>query len=68
MYDYLHYGIFDTNDYEEAILSKQEAICDDCSDCPYAGVDTCKNQCMEEEIFDLMVTPEGGAFYVKRRT
>lgn len=36
-------------DYEGAILAKQEAICDECSDCPYAGVDTCKNQCMEEE-------------------
>lgn len=49
MYDYLHYGIFDTNDYEEAILARQEAICDECSDCPYAGVDTCKSQCMKEE-------------------
>ena len=38
-------------DYEEAILARQEAeaIWDDCSDCPYAGVDTCKSQCMEEE-------------------
>lgn len=45
IYEYYYHD----KDYEGAILAKQEAICDDCSDCPYAGVDTCKSQCMEEE-------------------
>ena len=44
---------YDTGiDYEGAILARQESVCSDCSDCPYAGIDTCKSQCMEiEEIY-----------------
>lgn len=38
-------------DYEGAVLAKQGTIRDDCSDCPYAGVDTCKSQCMDEDVY-----------------
>lgn len=37
----------DMIDYEYAILQAQESEVDDCRDCPYAGVKTCNNQCLE---------------------
>lgn len=36
-------------DYEEMILERQESDGNDCSSCPYAGIHTCRNQCMEIE-------------------
>lgn len=36
-------------DYEYAILARQESKFDMCSLCEFAGIDTCKNQCMEVE-------------------
>lgn len=35
-------------DYEEKILARQESEADDCIDCSYKGVTTCRNQCMKE--------------------
>lgn len=35
--------------YEDAILAIQESEGDDCDGCPCAGIDTCRNQCMENE-------------------
>ena len=35
--------------YEELILASQEGEYDECATCPFKGVDTCKNQCMEVE-------------------
>ena len=41
------------NDYEGAILDRQESYGDDCASCPYKGINTCQNQCMEtEEIYN----------------
>ena len=37
------------NDYENAILARQEYSGDDCSSCEFASVELCKNQCMEVE-------------------
>ena len=34
-------------DYEELILAMAESEGDDCKSCPYAGIETCKNQCLE---------------------
>lgn len=34
------------NDYEYLILQRQEDESDECSTCPYKGVNTCRNQCM----------------------
>lgn len=36
-------------DYEEMVLEMQESDGNDCSSCPYAGIHTCGNQCMEIE-------------------
>lgn len=36
--------------YEELILERQENTeTDECRNCPYKGVETCRNQCMEEK-------------------
>ena len=41
------------NDYEYAILARQEGGSDMCASCEYKGIDTCKNQCMEvEEVYN----------------
>ena len=41
------------NDYENAILARQEYSGDDCLSCEFAGIDTCNNQCMEvEEVYN----------------
>ena len=41
------------NDYENAILARQEYSDDDCLSCKFAGIDTCNNQCMEvEEVYN----------------
>ena len=41
------------NDYEYAILARQEGESDMCASCKFAGVNTCKNQCMEvEEVYN----------------
>ena len=37
--------------YEDLILARQENdLSDDCSTCPYKGIDTCQNQCMMETV------------------
>ena len=41
------------NDYENAILARQEYSGDDCLSCEFAGIGTCNNQCMEvEEVYN----------------
>ena len=41
------------NDYENAILARQEHNGDDCLSCEFAGIGTCNNQCMEvEEVYN----------------
>ena len=41
------------NDYEYAILARQEGEFDMCASCKFAGINTCKNQCMEvEEVYN----------------
>lgn len=37
----------DDSSYEDLILSEQGRESDDCAGCPYAGIDTCRNQCNE---------------------
>lgn len=32
---------------EDAILDRQESEEDECKNCPYKGIDNCRNQCME---------------------
>lgn len=34
-------------DIEEAILILQDSECEDCTNCPFKGEKTCRNQCME---------------------
>lgn len=36
------------NDYEEAILAKQESEADDCTNCPYKH--NCDNQCLQSNL------------------
>lgn len=36
-----------TFSYEDQILNLRERESDDCAGCPFAGVDTCRNQCHE---------------------
>ncbi len=36
-----------TFSYEDQILNQRERESDDCAGCPFAGVDTCRNQCHE---------------------
>ena len=38
------------NDYENAILARQEYSGDDCLSCEFASVELCKNQCMELKV------------------
>lgn len=40
-------------DYEHAILARQECEFDMCASCEFAGINTCKNQCMEvKEVYN----------------
>ena len=32
---------------EDQVLNQQERESDDCAGCPFAGVNTCRNQCHE---------------------
>jgi len=51
--------------YEDLILARQEDFdSDDCSTCPYKGIDTCNNQCMMETV--MIFSIEEGR-YVKQR-
>ena len=41
------------NNYENAILARQECGGDDCLSCELAGIDTFNNHCMEvEEVYN----------------
>lgn len=48
-----------TFSYEDQILNQRECESDDCAGCPFAGVDTCRNQCCEvTAIYSKNLTPE----------
>lgn len=48
-----------TFSYEDQILNQLERESDDCAGCPFAGVDTCRNQCYEvTAIYNKNLTPE----------
>ena len=45
--------------YEDQILNQRERENDDCAGCPFAGVNTCRNQCREvTAIYNKNLTPE----------
>lgn len=37
-------------DMEWLILENQESEFDECAECPYKRIETCRNQCMEEKL------------------
>lgn len=45
--------------YEDQILNQRERESDDCAGCPFADVNTCRNQCHEvTAIYNKNLTPE----------